>query len=296
MLQGLAAMQRYQGPNCLVLSRSTSPPIPGLLVDPPGKEEPGEGDTSTGSANKRELVGISKRSSLNLVRLLSTLDWKRNGQCYHVSFTYGRIFPSSKNDLAAEKSGIVRDLGRAGFVGIWRLEYQSRESEAEKSARIFAGEKRTKGQGGSRRVPHWHILLWDNKRDPAEVECFLRGWWKRFSGNGSRFGVEIRTGDARATWYLSLHAGKKNQSPPFAVGRWWGYIDRSSVISSCDVQRTGKVTEREHVWVARLFRRATGARTRPGKGFTWFLPRRWQYEVNAWVNAQIKSEKKYEPF
>lgn len=287
----LAAMRRFQAPNVLIFSRSPHPNIPGFLVDE--SEEIDRSSPQVGGGKKRPQVGFSKRSSLNLVRLLSILDWAKNGHCIHVSLTYGRSgFPGCKSALLSEKSKLAVYLGTvAGFCGIWRLEYQARESQGERSARIAAGKKRTKEQGGSCYVPHWHFLLWVGDRDLAQTEVWIRSWWKAFSGNSSFYGCKITTGNSRGAWYLSLHAGKKNQSPNFAVGRWWGYINKAKVLASTDVHCTGESNERELVWVARLYRRSTGARTRNAKGFTWFLPRRWQGEVFAWIRSQIVSER-----
>lgn len=210
---------------------------------------------------------MSRKSSLNLSRLLSMLDWRRNGGCVHATLTYGRTWPRTKDELASVKAALVARLGEAGLCGIWRLEFQKRGA------------------------PHFHCLLWIGDRDPNDVAGWLASWWAGFSGNRSRFGCKVTIGDqTRAAWYLAMHAAKREQSPPFAVGRWWGYIDRERVLAASDLHSHGEVTERERVWWARLYRRATGSRTRNNAGLSWFLPRVWQCEVHAWIMRRIGDE------
>jgi hypothetical protein len=236
---------------------------------------------------------MSKKSSLNVSRLLSTLDWAKNGRCLHVSLSYGgTAYPRGKTALAAEKARLVARLGEEGFCGVWVLEFQSRENAAEKAARVASGIRRQRGQGGSIKVPHWHVLLWIGARDPVLVEDWLRTWWAKFASNPSRFGVCVTSGDqGRAAWYLAMHAAKRAQPPPFPCGRMWGYINREKVLSACDVHETGEVLERERVWWARLYRRATGVRTRSAQGFTWFLPRKWQCTAFAWIRDHVDAER-----
>lgn len=271
----LGVMRSWHGPRIVCLSRAPVPPIlGGGKPEPPETEIPDpigvESGTNKGNPNKSELVGFSRRSSLALSKLLSSIDWERNGRCVHVTLTYHRVFPSSKDDLASEKSGITRDVVRLGFTGVWRLEYQSRDN----------GQK----------VPHWHCLLWHP--DPEPLLGRLERWWWRFSGNKSRFAVKITSGDqARGTWYLAMHAAKRDQSPPFAVGRWWGYFDRERFLTARDVHCHGEISERELVWWLRLYRRSTGCRTRNSKGCSWFLSRVGQTQVGAWVLEQVGHEK-----
>lgn len=223
------------------------------------------------------------------------LDWKKNGVCFHVSVTYGGYaagFPTDKNTVHKHKNAIGMALSRAGFCGIWRLEYQSRESAAERHARILKGIKRTKGQGGSLKVPHWHFLLWVGDQDLVDAENWLLAWWPKFSGNDSPFAIRITSGDqARGAWYLGMHAAKSAQSPPFAVGRWWGYINRERVLGASDLHCHGEIDERVRVWWARLYKRSTGGKVRNNSGLSWFLPRKYQTEVNAWILQHIEHER-----
>lgn len=272
----LAAMHRFQAPNIIVFTRSRSPPIAGLAHEDGQEKAARDVDASTNGV-KRELRGMSGKSSLNLARVLSSLDWAKNGECLHLSLTYWKRWPSSKEDLAAEKSALVRDLGRHIEAGIWRLEYQVERFEK-------TGDM----------VPHWHVLSWLGARASGPFEIWLRSWWSGFSGNSSDHGVKVTSGDqARGVWYLAMHAAKRAQSPPFAVGRWWGYVNRSVLLGAQDLHNTGEVFERERVWWARLYKRATGAKFREeGKGFSWFLPRAWQCVAFVWIQQRIEDERR----
>lgn len=289
----LAAMRKHQAPNLVILSRATDPPVARLRRDDEiaaGKEKaPGDlGGSAEG--NKRELRGMSARSSVNVAKVLSSLDWAKNGECIHVTATYWKEWPRSKGDLADEKAAMVRDIGRHVECGIWRLEYQRRETGQEKREREAAKRPRRKGQG-SLYVPHWHFLLWLGGRQLDHVATWLHRWWAEFAPNPSEHAVEITSGDqARGTWYLAMHAAKREQSPPFAVGRWWGYINRDALLGAQDLHERGEVHERERVWWARLYRRSTGCKTRNQQGLSWFLPRRYQDAVAAWIRDHIDAE------
>lgn len=290
----LAAMRRHQAPNLVILSRAADPPIARLRRDDDRasaqEKAPGDLGGST-EGTKRELRGMSAKSSLSVARVLSSLDWAKNGECIHVTGTYWHKWPRSKEELAREKAQFVCDLGRRVECGIWRLEYQRRETAAEKVLRESMRRPRIKGQG-SLYVPHWHWLLWLGGRDLAEFESWLRPWWIDFSGNTSERGIAITSGDqARGTWYLALHAAKREQSPPFAVGRWWGYVNRDTLLAAQDLHETGEITERERVWWARLYRRSTGCRTRNAQGISWFLPRAWQCAADQWIRDHIEFER-----
>lgn len=263
----MGAMRVFQGPNLVCLTRANVPPVPGQQH--PGKESPDEAGTSVGTlGNKRELRGMSRASSLSLARLLSILDWRKNGQCVHCSLTYGRIYPATKSELALTKKALQTALQRAGACGVWRLEYQKRLA------------------------PHWHVMAWIGDKDVQEFEIWLRSWWSQHSGNHHFRGVKVTSGDqARGTWYLAMHAAKREQSPPFAVGRWWGFVDRQRVLDAGDLHCTAEVQERERVWWSRLYRRATGARVRNAGGFSWFLPRTAQTQASAWILNHIDWEK-----
>lgn len=293
----LAAMRAFHAPNLVILTRSAEPPLPQLRKSD-GTEEARDAGTSAGlesdsPGNKRELRGMSRASARNLSKALSMLDWAKNGPCIHVSVTYGKsIYPKTKEDLTSEKSAIVRDLGRFGLTGIWRLEYQSRESQAERVARLARGERRKRGQGGALKVPHWHFLLWIGDLDFPLLCQKLEAWWHRFSGNSSPYSINITSGDqARGVWYLGMHAQKREQSPGFAVGRWWGYVDRERFLGAADLHCHGQIDERTRVWWARLYRRQTGGRTRNTAGLSWFLPRLYQTRVSEWILERIEWER-----
>ena len=263
---GLTPMHGFCGPNVICFSRSSRPPFPGLL-NPPSvadDENADEGSNLIGAGNKGTLKGFSVRSSLNLSRLLSSLDWCRNGPSLHVTLTYHLAWPPDRGALDRAKMSLVQALGRHVACGIWRLEFQNRK--------------------GGVRVPHWHCLVWLGERDPGAFVEWLRAWWSGCSGNASRYGVHVSAGhQARGTWYLAMHAGKRSQAPLFEVGRWWGYVNRAALLSSSDLHKVDELGDRQRVWWARLYRRATGSRTRNAGGFTWFLPRAWQCVARSWV-------------
>ncbi len=296
-------LRRFGGPNIVILTSAESPPVPGAgkprTKPPPEKAETAQDGSASGAVGtKSEIRGMSKKSSLNLSRLLSMLDWAKNGQCIHVTLTYGRRqWPRTKADLTSTKAELVRDIGRQGVCGIWRLEYQSRETQEERATRLAKGLKRERGQGGSIKVPHFHLLVWCRDQPVEKVAAWFEQWWGRFSGNHSPRGCHITTGDqVRGTWYLAMHAAKLEQAPPFAVGRWWGYVDRDALLGASDLHAQNELTKRERIWWQRLFRRGTRSKVRDNTGFTWFLPRVWQCEVNAWVMAFIAWEKAGKPF
>lgn len=286
-------MRRWQAPNVIVFSRASRPPVPFLHPDDGAEKSPPTVEAVEGS--KREIRGLSVKSSLNISRLLSMLDWKKNGRCLHLSLSYGgRDWPRGKDALASEKSMLSDRLGKVfpTLCGVWILEFQSRETVSEKASREGAGVRRQRGQGGSIKVPHWHVLAWIGDACELEFETRLRSWWAGFSGNPSPFGVKVTSGDqGRAAWYLAMHAAKRAQPPPFPCGRMWGYIRREKVLAASDLNETGEVDERERVWAARLYRRATGCKTRNHQGLSWFLPLKWQWAMLQWVRDHIEFER-----
>jgi hypothetical protein len=263
----LGVCRRYQSPHLVILSRASRPPVP-QLVERDEQEKADDVVASVGGGIKREIRGMSSQSSLNLARLLSILDWSKHGQCVHVTLTYAKVFPLTKEELAEVKAAMVRDIGRHVECGIWRLEFQKRGA------------------------PHWHLLLWIGNRDAAEFEWWLRGWWAKFSGNASEHGSMVTSGDqTRARWYIAMHAAKREQSIPFPVGRWWGYVQRDKLLSASDIDSPQEITERERVWWARLYRRFSGAKTRHEAGFSWFLPRAAQCAVSVWIQGHVDWER-----
>jgi len=87
-----------------------------------------------------------------------------------------------------------------------------------------------------------------------------------------------------------MHAAKREQSPPFAVGRWWGYVNRSRLLEAQDIHETVVSEERERVWWVRLYKRHTSGKVREGKGFSWFLPRSAQTVAFGWIQQRIEDE------
>jgi len=277
---GRRVVRKFQAPNLLVLTRSSRCPVPVLDMEERDEKTAGAVGPETGGGKKGEIRGKSRRSSSNCSRVLSSIDWRKNGRCLHVTLTYWRVWPNDKEHLALEKSALVRDLGRQARCGLWSLEYQ------------IERHKKT-GEW----VPHWHVLLWIGDGDPDVFETRLRTWWARFSSNPSKHAVAVTSGDqARGTWYLAMHAAKLAQSPPFAVGRWWGYVNRDAFLAASDIHATGEAEHRELVWWARLYRRSTGCKVRQSglllHGFSWFLPRSAQCVAAAWIRDHIDAERR----
>lgn len=266
----LGVCRRYQSPHLLILSRAAKPPVP-QLVDHDEHEKAEDVVASLGGGIKAEIRGMSSQSSLNLARLLSILDWEKHGECCHVTLTYVDVFPLTKQELAREKASLVRELGRNVECGIWRLEFQKRGA------------------------PHWHLLVWLGGRSAEEFVAWVSNWWSRRKEypNPSEYGCRVTSGDqARGRWYLAMHAAKREQSIPFPVGRWWGYIQRDKLLAASDIDTPQEITERERVWWARLYRRFTGAKTRHESGFSWFLPRAAQCAVGVWIRDQVEDERR----
>ena len=290
---GLAAMRRWQSPNLIIFSRAKRPPVPHLEPEERAQKSPPTVQAVEGT--KRELRGLSVKSSLNISRLLSMLDWKKNGRCLHVSLSYGKfIYPRGKDSLLSEKSRLVALLGYhfPYLCGVWILEFQSRENDQEKAAREIQRIRRKRGQGGSIKVPHWHLLVWIEDHDEEDFESCMREWWAGFSENPSDHGCCITSGDqGRAAWYLAMHAAKRAQPPPFACGRMWGYIRREKVLGAADLNETGEVENRERVWATRLYRRSTGCKTRNEQGLSWFMPLAYQCAMLAWIRDHVEWEK-----
>jgi hypothetical protein len=89
-----------------------------------------------------------------------------------------------------------------------------------------------------------------------------------------------------------MHAAKDEQAPRIAVGRWWGHIKREKLLEAQQVDEVQKLTRKESVWFARLYRRKTKVRPRQHgvtvDGFSWFLPRAWQFKILAWVRDTVR--------
>jgi hypothetical protein len=295
--------QLWIGPNIVCLGRGKRPPIPGQQDDEDTKKPlPGAREAAS-AGRKQNLRGFSQKSSLNISRLLSSIDWKKNGIPLHITLTYRDTWPKSKAELQLEKMALVQGLRRAGLVcGIWKLEFQTRETPYEKAQRIQAKQPRKKGSG-SLYVPHWHILGWCEPSSIDQVGQNVAEWWGSHSCNEHPRAVDIRTGDtARASYYLSLHSAKDNQSPPFEVGRWWGYIEREKVIASVSIQDVGFIPRRELVWWHRLYCRFRHMRCPPliakGFGFSWFLPQDATIRAACWIRDRVEFEQfvKSQPF
>jgi hypothetical protein len=277
---GLAAVRQFGAPNLLVFTRANRAPVPTLDMDDREEKAARSVDADAGGGTKQELRGKSRQSSLNLARVLSSLDWTQNGACVHVTLSYWKRWPGDKDALAGVKSALVRDLGRRLECGIWSLEYQVERFEK-------FGEW----------VPHWHVLGWLGGRSADGFEVWLRKWWVDFAGNPSEHGVHVTSGDqARGTWYLAMHAAKLAQSPPFRVGRWWGYVNRDKLLRAQDLQQTGEPDLRTLIWWARLYRRSTGCKVRQRgellQGFCWFLSRAAQCVAAAWIRDWVEHEKR----
>lgn len=233
------------------------------------KKKPASLEDEAGT--KQVLRGISMQSKLAVARVLSSIDWALGGVCLHITLTYHRQWPATKEELAAEKSWLTAQLGGWG-CGIWRLEYQM---------------ERLKKFGDL--VPHWHVLLWVGEQMPADVEKRIRKAWKRRSGNRSVRGVSVRDGTAaKAAWYLALHSAKGEQSPQIEVGRWWGFIQRKEVLGFVSVSDLGEVETSEAIWLQRFNRRFRGSQghgRRTPAGFTVFMLAHTAQRLLAWVRC-----------
>jgi hypothetical protein len=264
----------FTAPNLLVVTSSLHPRIPGQQDEEEDAKPKKEAVEKVGK--KQVIRGISKRTKLAIAKLLSSLDWKHHGTCLHVTLTYWKTWPGTKEAIAAEKSAITARVGEMAYCGIWRLEFQSREQVGH--------------------VAHWHLLIWVGHQEREEVSEKIRVWWKRHTGNTSVYGVMITSGsEGRASWYLAMHAAKDEQAPRIAVGRWWGYIKREKLLEAQQVDEVQKLTRKESVWFARLYRRKTKVRPRQHgvtvDGFSWFLPRAWQFKILAWVRDTVRDRR-----
>ncbi len=268
----------FVAPNVLVVTRANKPSIPGLDDDEdkgestrvePRAPKPTPEELPTGK--KQNIVGISGKTKMAIAKLLSTIKWEHHGACVHVTLTYWMSYPETKEELAREKSAISMAVGRLGYCGIWRLEFQNR---------ILAGH-----------VAHWHLLLWTGTETTESVTAKLATWWHRHSANPTQYAIKVTPGkEGRASWYLATHAAKSTQSPPIEVGRWWGYILRDKFLEAQECEQHGPaLSEKEMVWFGRLYRRKTGAKARFQKqemqGFSWFLSKAGQFKALEWIRT-----------
>lgn len=290
----------WTAPKLLILGRSKSPPLCGFRQNSSDEspdedeEKPAQEQVERVSGIKRELRGFSRKSSQSISRLLSTIDWRINGQCLHVSITYHHHWPGDKAALQREKQAIQMFISRLGVCGIWKLEFQGRYTPKERAEREKAGLPCPKGEG-SLKVPHWHLLVWLRQTDLEDFCASVSAWWQIRTDNPSKHAIDFRIGDAgKASFYLQLHSAKANQTPPFAVGRWWGFIDKKHVIASCDVQLERVASARSLVWAYRLYRRLRRIRATPlgaaGRGFAWYLDQFNQERMWSWIDDKILEE------
>lgn len=268
--QGHKPLRWVVGPRCASLTTKGVKHLDPLARDPDWSiKKPATGETVAGT--KQTLRGISMQSKLSVARVLASVDWAAGGVCLHITLSYHKEWPATKEDLAAEKSWLSAQLGGWG-CGIWRLEYQG---------------ERFKKTGDL--VPHWHVLLWVGDQSPAWIEERIRKVWARRSSNKSIFGVDVRDGAAaKAAWYLALHAAKDEQSPRIEVGRWWGYVQRKRFLAFVRVQDFGEVETSEAVWLQRIqrrFRGSVGHGRRTPAGFTLFMLQDTSQRLLAWIRT-----------
>lgn len=265
----LAEIRAFCGPNVVVFTRAVRPPIPGLQAL---EQEVADEEAGIEPGTKLALRGMSRKSSLNVAKLLSALDWRKLGACLHCTLTYHRTWPATRPDIDRAKNAISKAFSRNAEAAVWRMEMHVRKREGQ-------------------HVPHWHVLAWLGGRDEVQFVEWLRSWWAEYSGNTAKQGCYVTYGDeARAGWYLAMHHAKRAQSPPIPVGRWWGVSNKEALQRAIDLPAIPGIRERERVWWARVYRRATGGRTRSASGFSWFLPRPWQTRVSMWVLDTIERE------
>jgi hypothetical protein len=268
----------FVGKNLLCISRSDRIPVPGGPPEEAEEDEETEADDAEDTPPTKDVLrGISAKSRQSLAKLLSVLEWGGMGESLHVTLTYWKDWPRTKAQLQQEKKRIKRTLGQFG-CGIWRLEYQERGA------------------------PHWHVLLWVQGRDAEQVIQLIQWWWAGDCAHSSRWanshpqGVYVTRGtEVKSTWYLAMHAAKGEQSPLIAVGRWWGFINRADLLQGRNIAEEGEISAREHIWWARLYRRATGCKVRQQadergirpNGFTWFLPRSNYLASQNWIAKTV---------
>lgn len=274
-------------------------------ADPSEQKKAGPSRKGAGGL-KKAITGFSKASRINLARKLAQLASPH--EAAHVTLTYGHSWPASAPALAAEKTAIQTRLSQLGLFGYWVLEYQKRGA------------------------PHWHLLLFGASLQTSLVAA--RVWWAKRTGNSSVQGMFVTPGEAaRASWYFALHSQKEDQSPNFAVGRWWGVVDGPSVKRWSRAEQIAEfICDREIIWLKRLARRhaaaALGARMQAFvagrgsdprrvikrengrvwrrlvkyrgsmgvQGFSWFLPEIQHTRVLLWAHGAAALNGRGRPF
>lgn len=242
------------------------------------------GDDQSGNRGKKGVVtGFSAAARSNLARCLAQISSPH--PLSHVTLTYRDMFPCSGEALAKEKQALCMAAQRCGLYGVWRLEFHRSTENTEWGM-----------------VPHWHCLLYSGTEKTAyltqsaptghgtmsaEVNKGVADFvaWFRRNRNAHVRGSHITNGDeASASWYMAYHAVKLDQSPPFKVGKWWGYVQEPQLKKWSRLDEVAQgVSPAEIIWFKRLWRRKTNAERRAkglspvraslgsSTGISWFL-------------------------
>jgi len=192
-------------------------------------------------AKRGQIEGLSKSSLVRLIRFMACI--RRPGPVYFVTLTY----LDWVEDFDVWKGHLNRFLTalRKAYptCGVWRLEFQKRGA------------------------PHFHLLLWIDGTDEAELLAWMTDRWlaaiaqrtKALEQNAVKVSTVFDL--FRSEFYLSLHHSKKNQDrTDIKTGRLWGKINGH--LLDANPHREDILTPYEGVLLRRVLRRVFVSRRR----------------------------------
>jgi len=216
--------------------------------------------------------GLSRAARKRMIEFMSTVRY--SGSLLFTTITYPDLFPPGSWNWHRHFEAL-RDRFEthyANWRGLWRLELVSRKSGIMKGST----------------APHWHILIFVEKREPDELDALaaavqaqMSQWWYEIVKSGDaahlEHGVNIRPVRSRkhAYAYVSKYIAKSGDDK-LEIGRRWGRIGKFDNSESIKVS----LSQDEILILRRLVRRwmkgrggkyhRRFARQSPTKGFAVF--------------------------
>ncbi len=173
-------------------------------------------------APRGRIQGFSRKSRLNMMRMVSRLDSARKPLFF--TLTYPDEFENNLDGNEIKEVHLKKFWKRLIYFypevsAIWKLEYKKRKSG------IHVGEL----------YPHFHLLVWGLYDVDLEIiREFVRNAWWEVCGELSRqhfdAGTRVeRLRSYRGTMsYIAKYMGKE-EANELSVGRWWGIKGRANL-------------------------------------------------------------------
>ena len=217
------------------------------------------------NCHRSKIKGFSDASRLRLSRALARTDWKE--QPVHITLTYPRLkHPHTQQSLKKDLKSLEKFFRQRGVYGYWRLEFQNRQQAVIDylSTQSCWHDFHRNYWNQFQRAGHWHILIDSLSK---QQERSLVQYWKRRTGNATRFGVKItRRDQTKASWYLAMHHAKKDdQSPDISIGRVWGYFGKATVMQRQIPKFYGQISARQEIRLYRILRKIMRVRYRKAR-------------------------------